>query len=74
MIRSPTIRTTTNAQMTSASISLGTGDHGRGNEHRDELVETWRELSDTVAERAAALGVAPDARPATVTRCTIAGS
>ncbi len=35
-------------------------------EHLDELVETWRELSDTVAERAVALGVAPDGRAATV--------
>jgi len=29
-------------------------------EHLDELVDSWRELSDTVAERAVALGVAPD--------------
>ena len=35
-------------------------------EHLDELVESWRELSDTVAERAVALGVAPDGRAATV--------
>jgi starvation-inducible DNA-binding protein len=28
-------------------------------EHLDELVHSWRELSDTVAERAVALGVAP---------------
>jgi starvation-inducible DNA-binding protein len=35
-------------------------------EHLDELVDTWRELSDTVAERAVALGVAPDGRAATV--------
>src|SRR5262249_11446674 len=32
----------------------------------DELVDSWRELSDTVADRAAALGVAPDGRAATV--------
>jgi starvation-inducible DNA-binding protein len=35
-------------------------------EHLDELVDSWRELSDTVAERAAALGFAPDGRAATV--------
>lgn len=35
-------------------------------EHLDELVDSWRELSDTVAERAVALGVAPDARVGTV--------
>jgi starvation-inducible DNA-binding protein len=35
-------------------------------EHLDELVDTWRELSDTVAERAVALGVAPDGRARTV--------
>jgi starvation-inducible DNA-binding protein len=35
-------------------------------EHLDELVDAWRELSDTVAERAVALGVAPDGRAATV--------
>ena len=29
-------------------------------EHLDELVDSWRELSDTVAERAVALGFAPD--------------
>src|SRR5690349_14807923 len=28
--------------------------------HLDELVDSWRELSDTVAERAVALGVMPD--------------
>jgi starvation-inducible DNA-binding protein len=28
----------------------------------DELVDEWRELSDTVAERASAIGVAPDGR------------
>ncbi len=36
-------------------------------EHLDELVDSWRELSDTVAERAVALGFAPDARAGTVT-------
>lgn len=35
-------------------------------EHLDELIDSWRELSDTVAERAVALGVAPDGRVATV--------
>ena len=35
-------------------------------EHLDELVDSWRELSDTVAERAVALGVAPDGRAASV--------
>jgi starvation-inducible DNA-binding protein len=35
-------------------------------EHLDELVDSWRDLSDTVAERAAALGVAPDGRADTV--------
>ena len=35
-------------------------------EHLDELVESWRDLSDTVAERAVALGFAPDGRAATV--------
>src|SRR6476659_6131470 len=28
--------------------------------HLDEVVDEWRELSDVVAERAVALGVAPD--------------
>src|SRR5690349_10094740 len=35
-------------------------------EHLDELVESWRDLSDTVAERAVALGVAPDGQAAAV--------
>ena len=35
-------------------------------EQLDELVDSWRELSDTVAERAVALGFAPDAQAATV--------
>jgi starvation-inducible DNA-binding protein len=35
-------------------------------EHLDELVDSWRDLSDTVAERAVALGIAPDGRAATV--------
>jgi starvation-inducible DNA-binding protein len=32
----------------------------------DELVDSWRDLADTVAERAAMLGVAPDGQSATV--------
>jgi starvation-inducible DNA-binding protein len=35
-------------------------------EHLDELVDSWRDLADTVAERAVALGVAPDGQAATV--------
>jgi starvation-inducible DNA-binding protein len=35
-------------------------------EHLDEVVESWRELSDTVAERAVAVGVSPDGQAATV--------
>ena len=35
-------------------------------EHLDELVDSWRYLADTVAERAVALGVAPDGQAATV--------
>jgi starvation-inducible DNA-binding protein len=31
-------------------------------EHLDELVDSWRAFSDTVAERAVALGLAPDGR------------
>src|SRR5256714_15344727 len=34
-------------------------------EHLDELVDSWRSLSDTVAERAVALGVAADGRAGT---------
>jgi starvation-inducible DNA-binding protein len=34
--------------------------------HLDELVEAARKYSDTVAERAAAIGVSPDGRAATV--------
>jgi starvation-inducible DNA-binding protein len=33
----------------------------------DELVDSWRELADTVAERAVAIGVAPDGQSGTVT-------
>jgi len=35
--------------------------------HLDELVDTARKYSDEVAERAAAIGVSPDGRAATVT-------
>jgi starvation-inducible DNA-binding protein len=35
-------------------------------EHLDELVDSWQELSDTVAERAVALGVSPDGQSGTV--------
>jgi starvation-inducible DNA-binding protein len=35
-------------------------------EHLDELVDSWRDISDTVAERAVALGATPDGRAATV--------
>jgi starvation-inducible DNA-binding protein len=35
-------------------------------EHLDELVDSWRELSDTVAERAVALGFFPDGQAAAV--------
>jgi starvation-inducible DNA-binding protein len=34
----------------------------------DELVACWRELADTVAERAVALGVVPDGQAQTVAR------
>src|SRR2546421_7365678 len=36
-------------------------------EHIDDLVDSWRELGDTVAERAVALGFAPDGQAAAVT-------
>jgi starvation-inducible DNA-binding protein len=35
-------------------------------EHLDELIDSWRDLSDTVAERAVAIGFAPDGRAGTV--------
>jgi starvation-inducible DNA-binding protein len=35
-------------------------------EHLDELVDSWRELSDTVAERAVALSFAPSGQAAAV--------
>src|SRR3954447_26132137 len=36
-------------------------------EHLDELVDSWRDLADTVAERVVALGVAADGQAAAVT-------
>ena len=36
----------------------------------DELVDSWRAMSDEVAERAAALGFAPDAQAATIARAS----
>jgi starvation-inducible DNA-binding protein len=33
----------------------------------DELIDSWRELAHTVAERAVAIGVSPDGQSATVT-------
>jgi starvation-inducible DNA-binding protein len=35
-------------------------------EQLDELVDSWRDLSDTVAERAVALGLIPDGQSGTV--------
>jgi starvation-inducible DNA-binding protein len=32
----------------------------------DELIDSWRELADTIAERAVALGISPDGQSATV--------
>jgi len=32
----------------------------------DEMIDSWRELSDTVAERAVAIGFIPDGRSATI--------
>jgi starvation-inducible DNA-binding protein len=37
-------------------------------EHLDELVDSWRELSDTVAERSVALGHSPDGQAAAVSQ------
>jgi len=34
--------------------------------HLDDMVDEWRELEDAVAERAAAIGIAPDGSPAAV--------
>ncbi|HKD32346.1 MAG TPA: DNA starvation/stationary phase protection protein [Gaiellaceae bacterium] len=35
-------------------------------EHLDELVDSWRDLSDTIAERAVALGISPEGQAAAV--------
>jgi len=32
----------------------------------DELIDSWRELADTIAERAVAIGVSPDGQSATI--------
>ena len=40
----------------------------------DELVDTWRELSDTVAERAVALGFVPDGQAKAVAAGSQLGS
>src|ERR671936_1531917 len=37
-------------------------------EHLDQLVDSWRELSDAVAERAVALGFAPDGQAGAVSQ------
>src|ERR671930_2030161 len=37
-------------------------------EHLDELVDSWRELSDTVAERGVAVGYSPDGQAAAVSQ------
>lgn len=34
--------------------------------HLDEMIDAWRELADTVAERAVAIGFAPDGQAATI--------
>ena len=38
--------------------------------HLDELVDSWRELSDTVAERAVAIGFIPDGQAQAITSGT----
>jgi starvation-inducible DNA-binding protein len=48
-----------------------TGRHFRPlHEQLDEVVDTVREYSDSVAERAVAVGISPDGRPGTVAECT----
>ena len=42
--------------------------------HLDELVDSWRELEDTVAERAVAIGFFPDGQAATVAAASDAPS
>ena len=39
-------------------------------EHLDELVDSWRDLADTVAERAVASALRPTANPAPGRSCT----
>jgi starvation-inducible DNA-binding protein len=39
----------------------------------DELIDSWRDLADTVAERAVALGYFPDGQAAAVARVDLAG-
>ena len=41
--------------------------------HLDELVESWRALSDTVAERAVAIGHFPDGQAAALARAELRG-
>jgi starvation-inducible DNA-binding protein len=41
--------------------------------HLDELVDSWRELSDTVAERAVALGSFPDGQAAALAAADLEG-
>jgi starvation-inducible DNA-binding protein len=41
-------------------------------EHLDELVDSWRELADTVAERAVAIGFWPDGQAAAVSAAGVA--
>ena len=38
--------------------------------HLDELIDSWRELADSIAERAVAIGFTPDGQSATVARET----
>jgi starvation-inducible DNA-binding protein len=40
----------------------------------DELVDEWRELADTVAERAVALGYFPDGQAPAIVRADLAGA
>ena len=41
--------------------------------HLDELIDSWRELSDTVAERAVAIGFIPDGQSAMIASDTSLG-
>src|SRR6201997_2399132 len=40
----------------------------------DELIDSWRELADTVAERAVAIGFFPDGQSATIARDSAVGA